>query len=143
MLYLWLKALHIIAFVAWMAGLFYLPRLMVYHAGVEPGTPQSETFKVMERRLYKAIMTPAMIATWIFGLSLAVLGGWFTSGTYWLHAKLALVLMLSAYHGACGGFVRRFAADANKRDARFYRIFNELPTLFLIAIVILVVVKPF
>ena len=141
MLYLWLKTLHLIALIAWMVGLLYLPRLFVYHADVPVGSPQSETFKIMERRLLKAILTPAMIATWIFGLWLAWEGGWFRSG--WLHAKIALVLGLSGLHGYLAATVRRFAEDRNTRGSRFYRILNEVPTVALILIVLLVVLKPF
>jgi putative membrane protein len=141
MLYAWAKALHIISVIAWMAGMLYLPRLFVYHAEAPTGSPQSETFKVMERRLLKAIMTPAMIATWIFGLWLAVEGGWFRSG--WLHGKLALVIALSGLHGYLAATIRRFANDANTRNPRFYRVLNEVPTVIMIGIVILVVVKPF
>ena len=141
MLYLYLKSLHIVAMVAWMAGLLYLPRLFVYHAGVPVGSPQSETFKVMERRLLKAIMNPAMIATWVLGLYLAWDGGWFWSG--WLHAKLALVIGLSALHGMMAGALRHFAEDRNTRSATYYRVLNEVPTVGLVLIVILVVVKPF
>ncbi|MQT12880.1 protoporphyrinogen oxidase HemJ [Segnochrobactrum spirostomi] len=140
-LYGWLKILHILSLIAWMAAMFYLPRLMVYHADAAPGSDKAETFKVMERRLLKAIATPAMIATWVFGLLLAWQGGWFVSG--WLHAKLLLVLILSGVHGYLAGAVRRFAADANTKSARFYRILNEVPTVLLIGIVILVVLKPF
>ena len=140
-LYLWLKAFHVIAVIAWMAGLLYLPRLFVYHCEAPAGSPQSETFKVMERRLLKAIMNPAMIVTWVLGLTLAYQGGWFRAG--WLHGKLALVLGLSAAHGFLGGAVRRFAKDQNERPARFYRIVNEVPTLLMIGVVILVIVKPF
>ena len=141
MLYASVKALHIISVIAWMAGMLYLPRLFVYHAEAPTGSPQSETFKVMERRLLKAIMTPAMIATWIFGLWLAVEGGWFRSG--WLHGKLALVIALSGLHGYLAATIRRFANDANTRNPRFYRVLNEVPTVIMIGIVILVVVKPF
>jgi putative membrane protein len=141
MLYLWLKAFHIISVIAWMAGMFYLPRLFVYHAETEAGTPQSETFKVMERRLLKAIITPAMIATWVFGLWVAHEGGFFSSG--WLHAKLAVVLAMSVLHGYLAKCVRVFAADANTRTSRHYRIVNEIPTAFMVIIVILVVLKPF
>lgn len=141
MLYLWLKVLHIISVIAWMAALFYLPRLFVYHVEAGPGTPQSETFKVMERRLLKAIMTPAMISSWIFGLWVAYEGGFLTSG--WFHAKLTLVLAMSALHGYLARCVRQFAADANVRSSRHYRIVNEVPTLLMVLIVILVVIKPF
>lgn len=141
MLYEWLKALHILALIAWMAGMLYLPRLMVYHADVPPGSPQSETFKVMERRLLRAIMNPAMIATWVFGLWLAVQGGWYKAG--WLHAKLLLVIGMSGLHGYLAASVRRFAEDRNTRRPRFYRVLNEVPTVALILIVLLVVLKPF
>ena len=140
-LYDWLKALHIIAIVAWMAALLYLPRLYVYHAGVPAGSSESALLKVMERRLLRAIMNPAMIATWVLGLTLALQGGWFRSG--WLHAKLALVLALSGYHGYLSGARRRFESDANTKTVRFYRILNEVPTVLLILIVLLVVLKPF
>lgn len=141
MLYLWLKALHIISVIAWMAAMFYLPRLFVYHADTTPGTPQSETFKVMERRLLKAIMTPAMISSWIFGLWVAYEGGFFSSG--WLHAKLMLVFVMSGLHGYLARCVRQFAADANTHSSRHYRIVNEVPTVLMVLIVILVVIKPF
>ena len=139
--YDWLKALHVIAMVAWMAGLFYLPRLFVYHAGSKPGSEQSETFKVMERRLLAVIMNPAMVATWLIGLSLATIGHLWTAP--WLIAKFALVVLLTLVHFWLAARAREFAVDANTRPARTYRIVNELPTLLLIAIVILVVVKPF
>jgi putative membrane protein len=140
-LYDWLKALHVIAVIAWMAGMLYLPRLFVYHSEAPKGSIQSDTFKIMERRLLKAIMTPAMVATWILGLVLAWQGAWWTAG--WLHGKLLLVLALSGAHGFLAASVRRFAEDRNERPARFYRILNEVPTLLMIGIVILVIVKPF
>jgi putative membrane protein len=140
-MYLWIKAFHVIAVIAWMAGMLYLPRLFVYHCDAEKGSVQSETFKVMERRLLKAIINPAMIVAWVLGLYLAWDGGWFRSG--WLHGKLALVLGLSAVHGLYARWVRDFAADRNTRPARFYRVWNEVPTLLLVGIVILVIVKPF
>ena len=140
-MYLWIKAFHVIAVIAWMAGMLYLPRLFVYHCDAEKGSVQSETFKVMERRLLKAIINPAMIVAWVLGLYLALDGGWFRSG--WLHGKLALVLGLSAVHGLYARWVRDFAADRNTRPARFYRVWNEVPTLLLVGIVILVIVKPF
>jgi putative membrane protein len=140
-MYLWIKAFHVIAVIAWMAGMLYLPRLFVYHCDAEKGSAQSETFKVMERRLLKAIINPAMIVAWVLGLYLAWDGGWFRSG--WLHGKLALVLGLSAAHGLYARWVRDFAADRNTRPARFYRVWNEVPTLLLVGIVILVIVKPF
>jgi len=146
MLYEWIKAFHIIAVIAWMAGMLYLPRLFVYHCAAEKGSVQSETFKVMERRLLRAIINPAMIATWIFGLWLAWLGpdsryGWFASG--WLWAKLALVLALSAVHGLLGRWTTAFAADRNRHSQKFYRIINEVPTVLMVLIVLLVVLKPF
>jgi protoporphyrinogen IX oxidase len=141
MLYLWLKSFHVIAVIAWMAAMLYLPRLFVYHCEAPAGSPQSETFKVMERRLLKAIMTPAMIATWVLGLWLAHQGGWFKAG--WLHGKLALVITLSALHGMLARYVKDFAADRNRRPARFYRLINEVPALLMAGIVILVIVKPF
>jgi putative membrane protein len=140
-LYLWLKAAHVIAVIAWMAGMLYLPRLFVYHCEAEVGSKQSETFKVMERRLLRAIINPAMIATWVLGLYLAYEGGFFRSG--WLHGKLLLVLILSGIHGLFSRFVRDFARDRNVRSQRFYRLMNEVPTLLMIGIVILVIVKPF
>ena len=140
-MYLWLKAFHVIAVIAWMAGMLYLPRLFVYHADAAPGSPQSETFKVMERRLLRAIINPAMIATWVLGLWLAWESGFFRAP--WLHAKIALVLVLSALHGLFARWVKDFAADRNTRSAKFYRIVNEIPTVLMIGIVILVIVKPF
>jgi putative membrane protein len=140
-MYLWLKALHIISVIAWMAGMLYLPRLFVYHAASEPGSAQSETFKVMERRLLKAIMTPAMIASWLFGIILVFRGGWFGAG--WFHAKLVLVLAMTVMHGLLSHWAHDFAVDRNRHSQKFYRITNEIPTILLIAIVILAVVKPF
>lgn len=139
--YLWIKAVHVIAVIAWMAGMLYLPRLFVYHCAAEPGSAQSETFKVMERRLYRAIINPAMIVSWVLGLWLAWKGFGFSGG--WLHAKIAAVLAMSALHGYLGGALRRFAADRNERSARHWRIVNEVPTVLMVVIVILVVVKPF
>jgi putative membrane protein len=140
-MYGWLKAFHIIALIAWMAGMLYLPRLFVYHCLAEPGSKQSETFKVMERRLLTAIMTPAMVATWIFGLWLAWSGGWYASG--WLQVKVVLAGALSALHGFFARWARDFAADRNRHSQRFYRLVNELPTVIMIAMVILAVLKPF
>lgn len=139
--YLWAKAIHVIAVISWMAGMLYLPRLFVYHADAEKGSVQSETFKVMERRLLRAIINPAMLVAWTFGLWLAWKGFGFSGG--WLHAKLAAVLALSGVHGYLSAAQRRFAADENTRPARHWRIVNEIPTLLMIVIVILVVVKPF
>jgi putative membrane protein len=141
MLYLWLKALHVIAVISWMAGMLYLPRLFVYHCDAEVGSRQSETFKVMERRLLRAIINPAMIATWVLGLWLAYEGGFLRAG--WLHAKLALGIGMSAMHGFNVRWVRAFAEDRNLHSQKFYRVMNEIPTLLMIAIVILVIVKPF
>ena len=140
-LYLWIKAVHVIAVIAWMAGMLYLPRLFVYHVDSERGSVQSETFKVMERRLYRAIINPAMIIAWAAGLWLAWKGFGFMGG--WLHAKIALVVAMSGMHGYLGGAVRRFAEDRNQKPARHWRIVNEVPTVLMIAIVILVIVKPF
>lgn len=140
-LYLWLKALHVIAIISWMAGLLYLPRLFVYHCEVEAGSPASEKFKVMERRLLKAIMTPAMIVAWVVGLFLAVTAGLFQEG--WFHVKLTLVVLMTISHLMMMKWKNDFAADRNIRPQKFYRIVNEAPTLLMIAIVIMVVVKPF
>lgn len=141
MLYLWVKALHIIALVCWFAGLFYLPRLFVYHAMAED-QPSCERFCVMERKLYRGIMNPSMIATLLLGGWLLYLNpAWLQMG--WLHAKLTLVVLLVAYHHVCGAQLKRFARGDNPRGHVFYRWFNEVPVLFLLAIVILVVVKPF
>jgi putative membrane protein len=143
-MYLLLKAFHIIAVISWMAGMLYLPRLFVYHAGSTPGSEQSETFKVMERRLLKLIINPAMIATWLLGLSLIWMMGkdaFLHAG--WLHAKLVLVLAMSGLHGYFARVVKQFAADRNRRPPKFYRIVNEIPTILLIVIVLLAVIKPF
>ena len=140
-MYPWLLALHVIAVISWMAGLLYLPRLFVYHAKSMPGSEQSETFKTMEHRLLTYIMTPAMIATWIFGIALVFTGGWLTAG--WLHAKFALVLALTVMHGLMSHWANDFRFDRNRRSQKFFRIANEIPTILMIAIVILAVVKPF
>ncbi|MBD2748167.1 protoporphyrinogen oxidase HemJ [Microvirga sp. BT688] len=141
MLYLWLKAFHVIAVIAWMAGMLYLPRLFVYHSDAPKDSIQSETFKIMERRLLKAIINPAMAVTWVLGLYLVWDGGWYTSG--WMHAKFALVLVMSGLHGVYVRRLKEFAADKNTRPAKYYRILNEVPTVLMIGIVILVIVKPF
>lgn len=142
MLYLWLKALHIVAIVCWFAGLFYLPRLFVYHAMSEDQVSR-ERFQVMERKLYRGIMMPSMIATLLFGIGMIAMNpGLFATGG-WLHAKLTLVVVLIGYHHLCGAQLKRFARDENNRSHVFYRWFNEFPVLLLLAIVILVVVKPF
>ncbi len=142
-LYPWIKALHIISVIAWMAGLLYLPRLFVYHTGVAPGSEASETFKVMERRLLRAIMNPAAVASYVFGILLASIPGIVDWQSGWIYAKLLMVIALTLIHYALARWQREFAADRNRRPARFYRIVNEVPTLLLIVIVILVVVKPF
>ncbi|WP_152046455.1 protoporphyrinogen oxidase HemJ [Aureimonas psammosilenae] len=138
---LWIKAFHIVSLIAWMAGMLYLPRLFVYHTEAGPGTPQAETFKVMEKRLLRGIMTPAMIATWAAGLWLAWSMYAFQGG--WLHAKIALVVAMSGLHGYLAASVKKFATDRNTKSSRFWRMLNEVPALILVAIVILVVVKPF
>ncbi|MFN4211396.1 MAG: protoporphyrinogen oxidase HemJ [Devosia sp.] len=138
----WVKALHVISVIAWMAGMLYLPRLFVYHAVAEIGSDKSETFKVMERRLLKGIINPAMIASWVFGLWM-VFGGWVDMMSGWLHAKLFLVLLLTACHGMLARYTRLFAQDKNTKPQKFFRIINEVPTVLMILIVILVVVKPF
>ena len=140
-IYEWIKALHVIAVISWMAGMLYLPRLFVYHCEAEIGSRQSETFKTMERRLLKAIINPAMIVTWLAGLYLVWAGHWYLAP--WFHAKLVLVLALSGVHGAFSRWVKDFAADRNTRTHKFYRIINEIPTILMILIVILVIVKPF
>ncbi|MBZ0138555.1 MAG: protoporphyrinogen oxidase HemJ [Pseudorhodoplanes sp.] len=140
-MYEWLKAFHVIAVIAWMAGMFYLPRLFVYHCQAEAGSRQSETFKLMERRLLKAIINPSMMVAWLLGLWLAYDGGFYRSG--WFQAKLVLALVMSALHGWLVGRVRDFAVDQNRYSAKFYRIINEVPTILMVVIVILVIVKPF
>lgn len=140
-MYLWLKALHIVAVVAWMAGMLYLPRLFVYHAAAKPGSELSETFKTMEYRLLNFIMTPAMIVAWIVGIVLLLQGQWLGAG--WFHAKFAAVLVMTALHGLFSHWVNEFRFGRNRHSQKFYRIVNEIPTGLLIVIVVLVVVKPF
>lgn len=140
-MYLFLKALHIIAVVSWMAGMLYLPRLFVYHAAAAPGSESSETFKVMERRLLNFIMTPAMALTWILGLVLVVQSG--AMGAGWFLTKFVLVIAMSGLHGLFSAMVKDFSRDQNRHTQKFFRIVNEIPTVLLIAIVILAVVKPF
>ena len=140
-MYEWIKAFHIIAVIAWMAGMLYLPRLYVYHAKAKPGSELSETFKVMERRLLRAIVNPSMIATWVLGLTLAWLTGAYRE--HWLETKFLLVVAMSGLHGYFAGRVKAFAQDRNDKPARFYRILNEVPPLLMVFIVILVIVKPF
>jgi putative membrane protein len=139
--YLWLKAFHIIAVIAWVAGMLYLPRLFVYHCETKPGSPESERFKVMERKLLRTIINPSMIAVWLLGLTLAFASHAYEQG--WFQTKFILVLVLSGIHGFYASCVKAFARDANKRSQRFYRIINEVPALLMVAIVILAVVKPF
>jgi protoporphyrinogen IX oxidase len=140
-LFLWIKSLHVISIIAWMAGMLYLPRLFVYHVDAEVGSVQSETFKVMERRLLKAIINPSMTLAWIFGLWMAYeLQAWQDG---WFHAKFALVLIMSGFHGYLSRCVKTFAKDENTRSAKFYKILNEVPTVLMIGIVILVIGKPF
>ncbi len=140
-MYLWLKALHIIAIIAWMAGMLYLPRLFVYHVAVPAGSPASETFKVMERRLLKAIINPSMAVVFITGPLLAYMGDFWMDP--WLHIKFVLALGLGAVHGYLARYVKLFARDANTRPAVFFRVLNEVPTVLMILIVLLVVLKPF
>jgi putative membrane protein len=140
-MYEWIKALHVIAVISWMAGMLYLPRLFVYHCEAEPGSKQSETFKVMERRLLRAIINPAMIVTWLAGLYLVWAGQWYKSP--WFLAKFVLVVILSGVHGEFSRWVKDFAADRNTRGQKFYRIINEVPTVLMVLIVILVIVKPY
>jgi putative membrane protein len=139
-MYLWIKALHVIAIISWMAGLLYLPRLFVYHADAGAG-PQSETFKIMERRLYRYIMTPAMTVAWLTGLFLALESD--ALAQPWFHAKATLVVLLSAAHLHDGALLRRFANDANVHSSRYFRVINEIPTLLMIGVVVMVIVKPF
>jgi protoporphyrinogen IX oxidase len=141
--YPWLKALHIASVIAWMAGLLYLPRLFVYHVTARAGSDAAETFKLMERRLLHGIMTPAMVATFVFGGALAATPGVVDWHRGWIWAKLLLVLALALYHGALARWQLAFAADRNRHSARFFRLVNELPALAMLLIVILVVVKPF
>ena len=143
MLYQWLLALHIVAVIAWMAGLLYLPRLFVYHAEAPARSNRAATFEIMERRLMRGIMMPALVMTYLFGIALLATPGIVDWRQGWIWAKLALVLLLTFFHGFLERWRRDFAAGRNAHRARFYRIVNELPTLAMIAIVILVVVKPF
>lgn len=140
--YDWIKIGHLFSVIAWMAGIFYLPRLFVYHADAVTGSVQSETFKVMERRLFRGIMRPAMYGTWGFGLWLGLKGGWF-SGVSWLWLKGLLVLALTVYHYQLDAWHKAFELDANRHNSRFFRMMNELPTVLLLGILVLVVLKPF
>ncbi len=141
--YPWTRALHIIAVIAWMAGMLYLPRLFVYHAGAAPGSESSEMLKIMERRLLRAIINPAMIAVFLLGGALLLTPGVADWSMGWLHLKLLLVLVMAGLHGMMSKWRKEFEADRNRRSAKFYRIVNEVPTVLMIAIVILVAVKPF
>ena len=142
-LYPWTKALHVIAVIAWMAGMFYLPRLYVYHCELRPGSAESERFKVMERRLLRQIINPAMIATWAFGVLLVLTPGILNWSAGWWYVKLMAVLLLSGFHGGLSKWRRDFLEDRNTRPQRFYRIANEVPTVLMVVIVIMVVVRPF
>lgn len=139
--YDWLKAVHVVAIISWMAAMLCLPRLFIYHTQVKTGSEASELFKVMERRLLRIIMNPAMVLSWVVGLWLAWQAGWFKAP--WFHGKLALVLALSAVHGHYSKAVRLFAEDKNEKSTRHWRIMNEVPAVLMIGIVVLVVVKPF
>lgn len=140
-LYDWLKAFHVIAVIAWMAGLLYLPRLFVYHCDAQPGSVQSETFKTMERRLLRGILNPAFILVWVLGLLLAWRANWWAA--HWFHAKMLLVTGLSVLHHLFALWRKDFAADRNARTPRFYRIVNEVPAVMMVGIVLLVILKPF
>ena len=142
-LYPWTKSFHVIAMVAWMAGLFYLPRLYVYHCDTKPGSPESERFKVMEWRLLKQIINPAMIVTWVFGVLLMLTPGVIDWSAPWWHVKLAAVLLMSGFHGAASKWRQEFMEDRNTKSQRFYRIANEVPTVLLMVIVIMVIARPF
>ena len=141
--YPWTKAFHVISVIAWMAGMFYLPRLYVYHCDVTPGSAESERFKVMERRLLKQIINPAMIATWTFGVMLVLTPGVLDWSASWWHVKLTAVILLSGLHGAMSKWRRDFLEDRNTRPQRFYRIANEVPTVLVVIIVVMVIVRPF
>ena len=141
--YPWTKALHIIAIIAWMSGLLYLPRLYVYHCEAAPGSEASERFKVMEYKLFKLIMNPAMIATFVFGIVLALTPGLVDWHAGWFYVKLASVFLLAGAHGMQSKWRRNFLADRNEKPQRFYRIMNEVPAVLMVIIVIMVVVQPF
>lgn len=139
--YPWFKAFHVMAVISWMAGMLYLPRLFVYHCGAETGSRQSETFKVMERRLLRGIINPAMAVSWVLGLWMVYDGAWISA--HWMHVKLLLVITLSGFHGMLVRWSADFAADRNRRSERFYRIANEVPAVLMVGVVIMVVIKPF
>src|SRR5215472_1348550 len=140
-LYLWFKAVHVMAVISWMAGMLYLPRLFVYHCGAEVGSRQSETFKVMERRLLRGIINPAMLLSWTLGLWMVYDGAWISA--HWLQCKLLLVVALSGIHSMLVRWTNDFAVDRNRHTERFYRLMNEVPAVLMAGIVILVVIKPF
>jgi putative membrane protein len=140
-MFIFVKIIHVLSIISWMAGLLYLPRLFVYHSDSPIGSPSSETFKIMERRLFVAIMSPAMIVAWVSGLMLAFEAGYFRDG--WFHGKLTAVVALTATHLYLGQFVRRFQTDQRSKSPRFFRVLNELPTMLMIVIVVLVLAKPF
>ncbi len=140
---LYVKSFHVIAVIAWMAGIFYLPRLFVYHCALERGGVESERFKVMERRLLKQIMTPAMIATWVLGILLVLTPGVIDWAAGWWHVKMLMVILMSGFHGACSKWRKDFLDDRNTRSHRFYRIANEIPTVLMVVIVIMVITQPF
>jgi putative membrane protein len=141
--YPWTKALHVISLIAWMAGMLYLPRLYVYHCDTLPGSVESERFKVMEYRLLRQITNPAMIATWTFGILLVLTPGIIDWSAPWWHVKLTCVLLMSGFHGMLSRWRREFANDQRNRPQRFYRIANEVPTVLMVIIVIMVIVRPF
>ena len=140
-LYLWFKAVHVMAVISWMAGMLYLPRLFVYHCGAEIGSRQSETFKVMERRLLRVIINPAMVVSWALGLWMVYDGAWISA--HWLQSKLLLVVALSGVHGLLVRWTNDFASDQNRHTQRFYRLVNEVPAVLMVGIVIMAVIKPF
>ena len=140
-MYLWIKALHVLAVISWMAGLLYLPRLFVYHSSAETGSIQSETFKIMERRLFKAIMTPAMVITWVTGLWMLSESGFMREN--WFQIKLVFVLAMTATHFYFLKLCYVFSSNLNKKNSIYYRVWNEIPTLFMIVIVLLVIIKPY
>jgi putative membrane protein len=140
--YLWFKAFHIIAVISWMAGMLYLPRLFVYHADAEKGSELSETLKIMERKLLRIIINPAMVLTWLLGLCMLSANTALLSGG-WMHVKLGALLLLSAFHGLLARWRKVFLRDENKKSSKFYRKINEIPTVLLIVIVIMVIVRPF
>ncbi|MGD0104273.1 MAG: protoporphyrinogen oxidase HemJ [Rhodopila sp.] len=141
--YPWTKAFHVISLIAWMAGIFYLPRLFVYHCELRGGSAESERFKIMEYRLLKQIMNPAMIATWVFGVLLVLTPGVLDWASGWWHVKLLCVILMTGFHGAMSRWRKDFMADANRRSHKFYRIANEIPTVLMVVIVIMVIVRPF